>query len=269
MKIIDAETIRGTANWPLVIEALRHGHRGKPAQIEDALLTSGERRMLVRSAWAQGSGIGVKAVTIFPDNPSKSPPLPSVQGPIILFDEEAGSVLAIVDGTEITKWKTAGDSALGADLLARADIQTLLMVGAGAMAEPLIRAHLSVRPSLENIVIWNRSPDRAAALAGRLEDTGRRVSIAGDLAAALPQADLISSATMSTAPLIEGGRLKPGCHLDLVGAFTGQMREADDEAIARGRIFVDSRHTAIDDIGELAIPIAAGVIGRDAVLGDL
>ena len=266
MRIITAEDIRKTATWPLVIEALRSGHLRPKARTGDTLLESGNRKMLVRSSWIEGIAAGVKAVTVFPDN---EPPNPSVQGQVLLFDDETGAVSAILDGTEITKWKTAGDSALGADCLARPDVETMLMIGAGTMAEPLIRAHCSVRPSIHRVMIWNRTLERAEGLAERLGGLTASVEAVSDLASALPEADLVSSATMTIEPIINGALLKPGCHIDLVGAYTPDMREADDEALKRGRLFVDSFDTTVGEIGELMIPLAAGTIDREDVLGDL
>ena len=266
MRIITAEDIRKTATWPLVIEALRSGHLRPKARTGDTLLESGNRKMLVRSGWIEGVAAGVKAVTVFPDN---EPPNPSVQGQVLLFDDETGAVSAILDGTEITKWKTAGDSALGADCLARPDVETMLMIGAGTMAEPLIRAHCSVRPSIHRVMIWNRTLERAEGLAERLGGLTASVEAVSDLASALPEADLVSSATMTIEPIINGALLKPGCHIDLVGAYTPDMREADDEALKRGRLFVDSFDTTVGEIGELMIPLAAGTIDREDVLGDL
>lgn len=266
MRVITAEDIRKVATWPLVVEALRAGHLLPKAKVGDTLLESGGRKMLVRSGWIGGLAAGVKAVTVFPDN---QPPIPSVQGQVLLFDDETGAVSAILDGTEITRWKTAGDSALGADCLARPDAESMLMIGAGAMAEPLIRAHVSVRPSIRRIFIWNRTIERAAELAGRLDDLGRDIEAVRDLDAAVPDADMVSSATMSHVPLIKGARLKDGCHVDLVGAYTPVMREADDEVLKRGLLFVDSYDTTVGEIGELMIPLAAGTITRSDVLGDL
>jgi ornithine cyclodeaminase len=145
----------------------------------------------------------------------------------------------------------------------------MLMIGAGTMAEPLIRAHLSVRPSIRRVMIWNRTLARAEVLTGRLDDLGVSVEAVGDLDRAVPEADLVSSATMTIEPIIKGALLKPGCHVDLVGAYTPDMREADDDALTRGSLFVDSFDTTVGEIGELIIPLAAGTISRDDVLGDL
>ncbi len=266
MRIVSAEDCRRTATWPLVIEALRAGHLQSKATIGDTLLASRNRKMLVRSGWIEGIAAGVKAVTVFPDNQS---PHPSVQGQVMLIDDQTGVVSALLDGAEITKWKTAGDSALGADLLARDDMETMLMIGAGTMAEPLIRAHLTVRPSIQRILIWNRTLPRAEALVGRLQDLDAVMESVADLDEAVSAADIISAATMTVEPIIKGARLKPGCHVDLVGAYTPEMREADDDTLRRGRLFVDCYDTTVHDIGELMIPLAAGTIAMEDVLGDL
>jgi ornithine cyclodeaminase len=187
----------------------------------------------------------------------------------VLFDHEDGRPLAVIDGAAITAWKTAADSALGSRYLSRTDAKCLLMAGAGAMARPLIQAHLSVRPGIERVAIWNRTPARAEALAHELRAEGLQVELAHDLPAAIANADVVSVATRSQVPVIQGKWLRPGSHLDLVGAFTPAMREADDVTIRRGRLFVDARETTLAHVGELMIPIERGVIRAEDVLGDL
>jgi len=277
MIVIDAETVHDLMDWQLEVEALRAGHRGgasgaRPA-IDDLLMTDAGRALLIRASWVPANGgpgaVGLKAVTVFPGNPNRDKPLPAVQGQFLLFDGETGMVTASIDGAAITAWKTAGDSALGAALLARPDVGTLAMIGAGAMSEPLVRAHLAMRPSISRIVLGNRTRSRAESLAERLSDTGRAVEIAGDIDAAVAEGDVVSVATMSRDPIIRGALLKPGAHLDLVGAYTPDMREADDEVFARGRLFVDARETTLHEIGELMIPLAAGVIKETDIQGDL
>lgn len=266
---LSAQDVRRLANWPLVIEAIRKGHQLPRADIGDTFVHARGNTMLVRSAYIDGLAAGVKAATVVPDNPDKSPPRPSVHAQIMLFDPNSGQLTALVDGTEVTAWKTAGDSALACDLLARQDADTLLMIGAGSMAEPLIRAHLSVRPNIKTVQLWNRSPNRVAALKQRLSDLSQNVTIEMDLNQAVPRADIVCCATMSKEPLLNGSWLKQGAHVDLVGAFKADMREADDEVHKCGRWFVDSRDTTIDHIGEFKIPISEGVIDKTAVIGDL
>ncbi len=266
---MSADDVRACANWPMLIEALREGHKRPPADIGDTFVHNGDNTMLVRSAYVEGVAAGVKAATVVPENPNRAKPLPSVHAQVMLFEPTTGQLFALVDGTEVTAWKTAADSALGCDLLARKDVTTLAMVGAGSMAEPLIRAHRSVRPSLTRLIIWNRSRGRAEALAARMADEFQVVEIADDLDEAVGQADVVCSATMTRDPIICGAALRPGTHLDLVGAFKADMREADDECHRRGRWFVDSRATTLGHIGELKIPLETGLIERGAICGDL
>ena len=269
MRIVTGDDIRSVCSWPFAVEALRAGHMMPPADLRDSLIENSGRKMLVRTAWIPGLASGVKAVTIYPDNPAQSPAMPSVQGQVLLFDEARGDVVAVLEGVDLTAWKTAGDSALGSSCLARNDVRTMLMVGAGSMARPLIDAHRSVRPSLERVMVWNRNMARAGELVQRLKGDGIDAEAVADLDQAVSEADLISSATMATDPLIRGNALKPGAHVDLVGAYTPSMREADDAALSRGRLFVDSRATTVPHIGELMIPLASGAIAEADIAGDL
>ena len=267
--VIDGDRIDAVLSWPRLVDALDEGHRLGRGQTHDVLLEEGQDILLSRTAWKAGYGIGIKTVTGFFGNPGRTPPLPSVQGVFVLFDHDDGRPLAVMDGAAITAWKTAADSALGSRYLSHPDARFLLMVGAGALARPLIGAHRSVRPAIEKVLLWNRTPARAEALAAELGREGLVVEVATDLAPAVREADIVSSATRTEAPLIEGAWLRPGAHLDLVGAFTATMREADDAALRRARLFVDARETTLEHIGELMIPIARGVIGRDDVVADL
>jgi ornithine cyclodeaminase/alanine dehydrogenase-like protein (mu-crystallin family) len=267
--VIDQDQIDAVLSWPALVDALDAGHRLGRGQTGDLLLEQDGDVLLNRAAWKPGYGIGLKTVTGFFENPSRTPPKPSVQGLFVLFDHEDGRPLAVIDGAGITAWKTAGDSALASRYLSRPDARCLLMVGAGAMATPLIQAHRSVRPGIERVLLWNRTPARAEALAAEFSAENLAVEIVSDLAAAVPRADIVSVATRSEQPLIEGPWLQPGTHLDLVGAFTATMREADDAALQRGKLFVDARETTLEHIGELKIPIAQGVITAGHVIADL
>ena len=264
---LTAENIARVATWPLVIGALREGHRRPRPAIGDTLVGAGNDAMLVRSAWIEGLAAGVKAATVVPGNGARG--LPTVHARVMLFDPVDGRLTASVEGGAITAWKTAADSALGADLLARPDVRTLAMIGAGGMAGPLIRAHAHVRPSLSRAVLWNRTRDKAEAVARACADVGLDVAIADTPEAAVREGDVVCCATMTTEPIIRGEWLREGTHLDLVGAFRPDMREADDAALRACELFVDSFDTTLDHIGELRIPLAAGTISRDDVLGDL
>jgi ornithine cyclodeaminase len=272
MRWISAERIDQLLDFPSLAAALEQAHRRGMDAMGDLLLSqtgSGvpDRHFLLRAAWKSELGIGAKLATVFPGNNHRV--LPSVQAVYALFDAADGRPLACLDGTALTHWKTAADSALGAKLLARRDSRTLLMVGAGAMAPYLVHAHFDLCPALAEVQVWNRSLHRAVRLADSLISLGRPARVAPDLKVAVGEADIVCCATMATAPLIQGQWLRPGTHLDLVGAYTPEMREADDEAVRRASLFVDSRETAVHSIGELAIPLREGVIAEDRVLADL
>jgi ornithine cyclodeaminase/alanine dehydrogenase-like protein (mu-crystallin family) len=261
--VIGAADIAGRLDWTRLVEALAEGHRGPRPALGDTFLTRGGDTLLSRSAWIDGLGAAVKSVTVLPENPARG--RPSVQGAMLVFDGATGAVEAVIDAALVTRWKTAADSVLGARLLARPDARRLLIVGAGAVAESLVDAYGALFPGIA-VAVWARRRDRAAALAER---AGGTVEVAGPLPEAVAAADIVATATMARAPLIRGAWLVPGQHLDLIGAFKADMREADDEALRRGRLFVDCRETTIRHIGELTIPISAGVIAPDDVAGDL
>lgn len=258
---LTAVALEGRLDWRRMVAALEEGHRGPEPQLGDLFLGQEGDTLLTRAAVIPGQGAAVKAVTVRPANPGRG--LASVHGAMILFSEANGAVEAVIDSALVTRWKTAADSLLGARLLARPDSRRLLILGSGAVAESLAEAYPALFPGME-VAIWSRRPEAAAALAARV---GARA--ATDLATAVNDADVVSAATMAIEPILRGEWLVPGQHIDLIGAFRADMREADDACLQRARIFVDSFETTLDHIGELRDPIARGVIGRADVLGDL
>ena len=267
---IGAAEIFERVGFESLVDDLVRMHRETPADLRDMLLEQPGKMdkdyCLIRAAWQEGVALGVKIASVFPANVSQD--LPAIHAAYILFDGITGVPVRSIDGNALTYLKTAADSALGSKLLARPDCRRLLMVGAGAMAPYLIEAHCTVHPGIETVRIWNRSAGRRDALTEALAKQ-RHIETAHDLAEAVGWADLICCATMTSEPLIQGDWLNPGTHLDLVGAFRKNMREADNEAMRRARLFVDSRKTTIGEIGELVIPMEAGVITEDDVLADL
>lgn len=267
MKLIDRESIGDRLTWQGIVEALRAGHLMPRAKISDQFLTRSQDAFVSRAAWIDGLGFGVKSFSVIAENTSRG--LPSVQGAMLVFEDEGGRIEAIIESDLVTEWKTAGDSVLGAQLLARPDAKSLLIVGAGVVAASLVRAYSAMFPGIERIAIWNRTAEKATQLASLLREHEYPVEAAADLAAACRTADIVSSATMARDPVLRGEWIVQGTHVDLIGAFKSDMREADDLLLQRGRLFVDSRETTIGHIGELAIPIAAGAITERDVLGDL
>ncbi len=260
---ISEEHIDKLLTWSEVTDALFSVHQRPEADINDILLQSKNCSLLSRAAWVENYGIAVKTATIFPDNATKFQDLPTVQSLVTLFDDNSGAPQAIIDGNLITKWKTAGDSVLGAKLLARKESQVLTILGAGKVAQSMIDAYRELFPGLETIYVWNHRHEKALALASEKDVTPIK-----DLSEAVRVADILSSATTAIDPFIKGEWLKNGCHLDLIGAFRPDMREAHDSALLRGSIFVDSYKTALHDIGELGIPLASGLISEADVIND-
>lgn len=271
---IDAETVHRLLDFPGLIDALAEAHEGPEPLVERADLAApapggATDSILVMPAWLPGRAFGTKLVTVMPDNPSGTAGLPAVQALYALFDGETGTPRITLDGTALTYRKTAADSALGARFLARRDAQNMVMVGAGALAPYLVAAHRAARPSLSHVAVWNRTADKAARLAEALAGQGVATEAVDDLEAAVRRADIVSCATASTAPVVSGAWLKPGAHLDLVGSFLPTMRECDDAAVRRARLFVDSRWYAVEQTGDLGDPLRRGLIAPEAVRADL
>ncbi|MDG2480908.1 MAG: ornithine cyclodeaminase family protein [Alphaproteobacteria bacterium] len=272
--MVSADEIHRLLDYPSLVEGLKAFHLQDTDEASDVHLaqpapSGNENVFLALPAWQRDQAIGIKLITVFPDNEYTGTGLPSVQGVYALFDGKNGQPLALMDGTALTLRKTAGDSATGASYLAREDAATMLMVGAGAMAPHLIMAHTAIRPSISKVYVWNRSAARAEAVAAELSLDGVVVEAVTDLEAAARQADVISCATMATEPLIQGAWLKPGAHLDLVGSYQKHMRESDDECIRRCRIYMDSRMFALSLPGDLLLPAESGVFTEGDEVGDL
>ena len=262
---LDRAALAKLAPYGRLAEHLYQSHLSPKAHIRRVVYSppGGGQVFMGLPAWQPGDSLGVKLVTVFPGNPGARG-VPSVQAVYVLFDGTSGTPLAIMDGTELTYRKTSADSALGSRLLSRPDSRTLLMVGAGGLAPHLIAAHREVRPSVERVLIWNRTRSKAVELAAALG-----AEVADDLQEAIWEADIISTATMAPEPLIAGDLLSPGTHLDLVGAFLPHCREVDDQVIRRAAIFVDSRDAAVHECGDLVIPLEAGLITEDDIQADL
>ncbi len=248
-------------DWLGLCAAFEAGHRKPKAEIADTFLYRGNDTLLNRAAWIDGLGVAVKAATIFPGNADHGKP--AVNGAVNLMSDSDGTLEALIDFHLVTKWKTAGDSLYGARMLARSDSREILIVGAGTVARSLIEAYGAGFPEAR-FTIWNRSYARAEDLAAEVPG----LTVATDLTDAVARADIIATATMATAPVIRGDWLRPGQHLDLIGAYRPDMREVDDTALRRARLFVDSYDTTMGHIGELKIPLAAGTISEADVLAD-
>ncbi len=255
IKIIGAEA-EAHLSWQGLLQAIAAGHRLPRAEINDLFLYRGPDTVLDRAAWITGLGGLVKVATIFPGNGAQG--LPTVNGAVNLFDDATGQLSALVDFHLVTKWKTAGDSLLSASRLARKDARNFLLVGAGTVARSMVQAYRAIWPEAQ-FRVWSRSAATAAAMG---------LPVADDLRQSVQWADVICTATMATQPLVLGEWLRAGQHLDLIGAYTPAMREVDDAAMRRARVFVDARATTIPHIGEIMAPLASGAITQADIIAD-
>ncbi len=244
-------------DWGALTDALLRGHTLPKAEIADSFLYRSPDTLLSRAAWIDGLGQAVKTATVFPENHQHN--LPAIHGAVSLFSDVTGQLDAMIDFHLVTKWKTAGDSLLAAKRLARPESQNILLVGSGTVAGNMAEAYRS-QWSDAQITVWTRTPANGEAFA-----KAHNATFNPDLRDALKTADIICTATMSTQPVIKGDWLQPGQHLDLIGAYRPDMREVDNTALTRATIFVDSRETTLDHIGELKIPLCSGIIQKDTI----
>lgn len=279
MLTISAADVDRALTFPSLVETLRTAFREGAVQPVRHHHTverpdGAASTLLLMPAWtdfnAAGSSanghIGVKIVTVSPDNNAIGKP--AVMGLYLLLNGATGEPEALIDGQRLTQWRTACASALAASYLAREDASRLLVIGAGALSPFLAKAHSAVRP-ITTIRIWNRTPANAEKVAAQLRAEGLPAEAATDLDAELATADIVSSATISTSPLVKGALLKPGTHVDLVGGFTPDMRESDDDAISRAAIYVDTRAGATKEAGDIVQPLASGLLKPDGIVADL
>lgn len=266
-RFIDANTCHELLDYAGLVEALRDlFHKGvdrlEAWRLQQPLPNGDANDWIFLPAWQFDRYKGVKLVSVYPNNHTQG--LASVQGLYVLFDARNGLPLLCIDGAALTLRKTAANSALAATYLARQDASTLLMVGAGALAPHLIAAHAAVRP-IKSVMIWNRNEEKAHNIAQHLALPTVSATVVTDLKDAVGRADIISCATMSREPLIKGSWLQRGTHLDLVGGYMPEMREADDECVQRSRVFVDTRITTAH-AGDIYQPIASGVLTEDTIV---
>lgn len=267
----DAQRLRTVLDWEALIAALREMFATgceSPTRHHHTVPVPGEpdATLLLMPAWRRGAYLGVKIVNVFPGNSDRGQP--AVRAAYLLSSARDGEILALLDGGELTARRTAAASALAAGFLARADARRLLVVGTGRLAGNLAAAHSCVR-ALDSIRVWGRHADKAGSVAKALEREGLPAEPAGDLAQEVEAADIVTCATLSTEPLVKGEWLRPGTHLDLVGGFRPDMREADDEAVRRASVFVDTFAGACSEAGDIVQPLASGVLKEEAIAADL
>ncbi|WDR02679.1 ornithine cyclodeaminase family protein [Devosia algicola] len=271
MKNFSADDVRKGLEWPVLIAALERAFsKGAMAPMRQHLQVGGDTingNLLLMPAWQPGEHIGVKLVTVFPDNEAVG--LPAVASTYTLFDGKNGAVVAQIDGGELTARRTAAASVLAAKFLARKLSRNLVILGTGRVSTNLAQAYCATF-DIETLTICSRSLDKAEKLAGELGRIAPNVVASTDVAVALADADIVSAATLAKTPIVLGNLLRPGTHVDLVGSFRTDMREADDAALARAKgIYVDTFEGASKESGDITQPMAAGTLQRDGLLADL
>lgn len=268
IRFIQAADVHAALPYPVLIDALRAGFAaGAQAPVRNSYAVTPEGdRLLLMPAWRAGIDLGVKLVTVFPRNRARG--LASVAALYILLDGATGHPLALIDGEALTLRRTAAASALASSFLSREEARCLLVIGNGALAPCMAAAHCSVR-TIDKVMVWGRSFEQATAMAARLAREGLPAEPVAELGEALSLADIVTCATTAREPIVRGALLRPGTHVDLVGAFTPQMRESDDQLIERAEIFVDTFAGALAEAGDLLQPLARGVIARGSIRAEL
>ncbi|KAL8240831.1 hypothetical protein R6Q59_014186 [Mikania micrantha] len=275
---IDASTLRSVLPYRSLINHLKTSLPSATSVIQSPIRhhhqTSSSSTLLLMPAWSISPTTipytGVKLVTVNPNNSALN--LPGVHASYVLFNSVTGQTLASIDGTELTVRRTACISAVASHYLSNVNSQVLLSVGAGSLAPHLIKAHLTTRPSINHVMIWNRTSKRSKHLVNELRKevgiANMKIEVCEDIELGVRMADIVSCATSSETPVVMGRWLKAGAHLDLVGSYKPTMRECDDEAVMRGRVFVDGE-AAVAEAGELVGAFERGVLKKDEIEGDL
>ncbi|MEM9635859.1 MAG: ornithine cyclodeaminase family protein [Pseudomonadota bacterium] len=269
------EAVESSLDWSTLIEQLRHwfredGVQAPPRQVlsipaPEEAASKDDGSLLIMPAWLPGKNIGVKVVTFCPWNAENGQS--TINAGYMLFDGATGKLGSVLDGDALTVRRTAASSALAADYLARKDASRHLIVGTGQLAVAVGLAYAKVRPRTK-VSVWGRNPEKAKQIVLQLAQAGLNAAVAGDLQGACEGADIVSTVTASKEPLVKGTWLKPGSHLDLIGAFRADMRESDDQAMNQADIFVDGRDGALL-AGDLSQPLDAGIINEADVKADL
>ena len=257
--------------YGILIEALRKAFSSKitaPERVQHTIKNKNgsDATLLLMPAWKIGEHIGIKIVSVFPENTTNN--MNAVHANYFLVNANDGKPVAVMDGTELTLRRTACASALAADYLVNKNVDTLLMIGTGNLAPHMIKAHCVVR-NYSRILIWGRNEEKAERLALSLNIKDKEILAKNDIKEALNVADVISCATLTQKPLIMGDWIKPGQHLDLVGAFTPDMAEVDSKAIAKSKVVVDTYEGALSESGELINALKEGHIKKEHILSDL
>lgn len=270
---IPASFINENTHFPSLIDALRvafsdhetlvpmrHHHDFPNPEVQT------DSTLLLMPAWNPGKQAGVKVVTVSPKNGQFG--LPAIQGIYIYLDALKGGILALLDAKSLTAKRTAAASALASGYLSKESSSSLLMIGTGALSSNLILAHASVRP-IKTVYVWGRDYAKASELCEKLKDAPFHIEPIKAITDKIAEVDIISSATISATPLVLGKYLQPGQHVDLVGAYKVNMREADDDTVKKAEVFVDTFQGGLKESGDIVIPLTSGVLKETDIKADL
>jgi len=273
LQFIGADFINRHTHYPALVQQLQAAFAANdvlvPNRHHHDFKNEGNRpdsTLLLMPAWQSGKDAGVKIVTVNPENGQRG--LPAIQGTYIYLDAETGTLKAIMDAKALTAKRTAAVSAMASSFLSRTDSASMLMIGTGALSTNLIYAHASVRP-IEQVYVWGRDFTKAKAIANGLVGERFTVEAVEKIEDVVGCVDIISCATLSKTPLVLGRYLVAGQHVDLVGSYRKDMREADDDTILRSCIFVDTYYGALHETGDIVIPLQTGIIARESLKADL
>lgn len=273
MTYIEADFVESNTDFLELISGLRKGfssddiivpqrHHHDFPNPETGVDTS----LLLMPAWHPGKESGVKIATVSPENDRFG--LPSIQAIYILMNALTGVPKAILEAKSLTVKRTAAASALASSYLSKEDASSLLMIGTGALSTNLIKAHASVRP-IRKVFVWGRNPEKAQLICNELQDENFEIQAVNTVEEKISEVDIVSCATLSKTPLVLGKYLKPGQHIDLVGAYKTDMREADDETILKASVFVDTFQGGLKESGDIVMPIENGTLKKEDIKGDL
>lgn len=243
-----------------IIVPLRHHHDFPNPEVNS------DSTLLLMPAWKPSHEAGVKIATVSPKNGQFN--LPSIQGTYIYLDAKKGTIKAILEAKSLTAKRTAAASALASSFLSRKNSNSLLMIGTGALSLNLIKAHASVRP-IETVYVWGRTIEKAKAISDQLLNEKYTTKAIETIEDKISDVDIISCATLSKTPLVLGNYLKGGQHIDLVGAYKKDMREADDETIKKSSVFVDTFQGGLKESGDILIPLTNGTLKKEDIKADL
>ena len=268
IRFLDDQEVTDLTPYPLLIKAIRDAFRSNGVAPPRHHHSIGDITMLLMPAWSEAGDFGVKLATIAPSNAALG--IATLHGVYILFSGATGEPRAIFDAGALTARRTAAASALASSRLSREDSKTLLVLGTGRVARQLIAAHCAARP-VTDVRIWGRDADKARALA---ETAAREVDAhcvaVPDVETGAADADIISSATSAAEAILPGACVAPGTHVDLVGAFTPAMCEADAELVLKAdAVYVDTIDGAKDEAGDLIQAEQAGIFSFDGIAGDM